>query len=468
MKEKIFITVFFIIICLPSLAMLFYKTDINVEKRKVQSFPDLKKEGKVNIDFFDELSNYFSDNFAFRQELIAIDAVIKSKIFKESNNEKVIVGKNGWLFFSETLNDYLGRNTLSDRQIFACARVLYLLQENAEQNGRKFVFTVAPNKNALFPEYMPDRYIKVSDVNNYSMLKSELSQQKVNFIDLHKLFQKDGKIVYHKLDTHWNNEGAAMACEWILDNIGKQHYDYSSEPRRTENNFSGDLYGMLFPKGNKKDDNVIYEKKHSYVYVSKTKNVEDISLKTENLEKDGSIVMYRDSFGNALIPFLADEFKNGYFTKAIPYNWELADIYNADSVVIEIAQRHIPSLIEGLPYMAAPIRKEKIDVQETNDCTSTLECVENEDGYMPFCGIVDKKYIDKDGKILIRFWNDKRQYFFEAFPATFEGENSSGYEYGMYLDTSFCEAGSYDVEVISEKEGKYYTSGSKVEITLEE
>lgn len=87
---------------------------------------------------------------------------------------------------------------------------------------------------------------------------------------------------------------------------------------------------------------------------------------------------------------------------------------------------------------------------------------------MPFCGIVDKKYIDKDGKILIRFWNDKRQYFFEAFPATFEGENSSGYEYGMYLDTSFCEAGSYDVEVISEKEGKYYTSGSKVEITLEE
>lgn len=468
MKKKIYIAVFFIILCLPSLAMFFYKTDANVEKRKVQSFPDLKKEGKLNIRYFDELSNYFSDNFAYRQELIAIDAFIKSKIFKESNNEKVIVGKNGWLFFSETLDDYLGRNTLSDRQIFSCARVLYLLQENAEQNGKKFLFTVAPNKNALYPEYMPDRYIQIDDKNNYAMLKKELSAQRVNFIDLQKLFQDERKVVYHKLDTHWNNEGAAMACNWILDNLEQQHYDYSSEPKKIENNFSGDLYGMLFPKGDKKDENIMYEKKHSYIYVSKTKNVEDISLKTENLEKDGSIVMYRDSFGNALIPFIADEFKNGYFTKAVPYNWELADIYNADAVVIEIAQRHISSLIEEVPYMAAPLREEKIDIREKNDCTSTLERVESEDDYMQFRGIIDKKYIDKDGKILLRFRNDKRQYTFEAFPAAFGGESSSGYEYGMYFDTSFCEAGSYDVEVISEKEGRYYTSGNQVEITIEE
>ena len=118
--------------------------------------------------------------------------------------------------------------------------------------------------------------------------------------------------------------------------------------------------------------------------------------------------------------------------------------------------------------MAAPLREEKIDIQEKNDCTSTLERVESEDDYMQFRGIIDKKYIDKDGKILLRFRNDKRQYTFEAFPAAFGGESSSGDEYGMYFDTSFCEAGSYDVEVISEKEGRYYTSGNQVEITIEE
>lgn len=40
------------------------------------------------------------------------------------------------------------------------------------------------------------------------------------------MFKNVNKRVYHKLDTHWNNEGAAMACGWILDNLGKSHYDY--------------------------------------------------------------------------------------------------------------------------------------------------------------------------------------------------------------------------------------------------
>ena len=69
--------------------------------------------------------------------------------------------------------------------------------------------------------------------------------------------------------------------------------------------------------------NVIYNKKSSYKVTSNNKKVTDISIETESKGKKESIVMYRDSFGNALIPFVADEFHNGYFTKAVPYNWNL-------------------------------------------------------------------------------------------------------------------------------------------------
>lgn len=98
MQKKIFIILFFIIICLPSVAMFFYKTDLNAEKRQVQGFPELKKDGHINGDYFSELTDFFADNFAFRQELIEADGVIKSNVFKESNNDNVIVGKDGWLF----------------------------------------------------------------------------------------------------------------------------------------------------------------------------------------------------------------------------------------------------------------------------------------------------------------------------------------------------------------------------------
>lgn len=58
-EEKIFIAIFFIMICLPSLGMFFYKTDISAEKREVQTFPKVKENGKVNMDFFNQLSDYF-------------------------------------------------------------------------------------------------------------------------------------------------------------------------------------------------------------------------------------------------------------------------------------------------------------------------------------------------------------------------------------------------------------------------
>ena len=179
---------------------------LSVEQRQVQIFPSINTGGKLNVKFFDQLNDYFSDNFAFRQNLIEADAIIKKNVFRQSGNEKVIVGKKGYLFFGETLDDYLGKNVLSNREIYSCTRVLSLLQENVEQKGRKFLFVIAPNKNSLYPEYMPKRYIKISDNNNYRLLQEEMKKENINTIDLKKMFIDSGKEVYQKLDSHWNNQ----------------------------------------------------------------------------------------------------------------------------------------------------------------------------------------------------------------------------------------------------------------------
>jgi hypothetical protein len=38
----------------------------------------------------------------------------------------------------------------------------------------------------------------------------------------------------------------------------------------------------------------------------------------------------------------------------------------------------------------------------------------------------------------------------------------------MYLDTSQVEAGTYDIDVITRKDNKYYSSGVKTSLELEE
>ena len=53
---------------------------------------------------------------------------------------------------------------------------------------------------------MPKRYIKTSEQNNYSLLQAEMKKENINTVDLKKMFIDSGKEVYHKLDSHWNNQ----------------------------------------------------------------------------------------------------------------------------------------------------------------------------------------------------------------------------------------------------------------------
>ena len=49
-----------------------------------------------------------------------------------------------------------------------------------------------------------------------------------------------------------------------------------------------------------------------------------------------------------------------------------------------------------------------------------------------------------------------------------ESSKNDGYDFGMYLDTAICDAGTYDIDVITQKGSEYYSSGVKTELEFEE
>lgn len=63
--------------------------------------------------------------------------------------------------------------------------------------------------------------------------------------------------------------------------------------------------------------------------------------------------MYRDSFGNALLPFLAEAFESAYFSRALPYRLNELDEQEADALVIERAERFLPDMASQAPEMEA-------------------------------------------------------------------------------------------------------------------
>lgn len=56
-------------------------------------------------------------------------------VFRESATDSVILGREGWLFYSDTLADYQGTAPLSDRAVWAAAHVLALMQECAAETA---------------------------------------------------------------------------------------------------------------------------------------------------------------------------------------------------------------------------------------------------------------------------------------------------------------------------------------------
>lgn len=391
--------------------------DNNSGKEQLTNKPKIVEGNKINEELFEDLDSYISNNFGFRKYLIQGYALLKDKLFSTTGVDSVIVGKNDYLYYSETLDDYMGIITLNEREVFNIKRSLELMQEYVEKKGGKFTFIIAPNKNSLY-DYMPSNYLKISDESNIDSLKGELKN--INYVDLFEIFKKEDEELYYKLDSHWNKKGAKLVYNSVLDYIGKKHDDFSGYVEESTENVTGDIYKMLYPIGRKKDMDFRYGKENEYSYITKTRSVEQDYIETNNDNAEGSLLMFRDSFGNNLIEFFSNAYNKAIYDKTYPYNFFNMEKYNADDVIVEIVERNLHLLQENYPMFEAPIR-ENIEGKEVKLLVNTVE-FNKTDEYMSIRGNIDEKYVDNNSKIYLKV----NKIVYEMTPQTYK-DNSYGF-----------------------------------------
>ena len=103
---------------------------------------------------------------------------------------------------------------------------------------------------------------------------------------------------------------------------------------------------MLYPKGTAREAQQIYETTFSYVREPRT--AEDILIQTTNpAASNGRLLLYRDSFGNALHPFLAEDFREATITRQMPYPFD--GVQAGDTVIVEIVERNLENLLKYPP-----------------------------------------------------------------------------------------------------------------------
>ena len=307
-KWKILYSILFFAVCLlPSLGMFFGKSESSSENRELAEFPSLITEEGLNVEWLPQAGDYFQDHFAFRNELVTANALLNGKLLGTSTAQGVIQGSDNWLYYKDSLNDFLGVELLSDRSLYNIAHSLAMMEENLEARGVDFVFTVAPNKNSLYGENMPYYdSLKVDEENNLARLVPFLEKEGVSYVDLYEAFTGEEEILYHERDSHWNNKGAAFASDLLMTALGKEHDSYENVEYEVRKDYIGDLDEMLYPLATTPEEEIYYNKTLTYAAVGEVESNFDPRITTVNPVKDGSLVMYRDSFGNALVPFFAD------------------------------------------------------------------------------------------------------------------------------------------------------------------
>ena len=410
-------SIFYIIIVIaalavPSVGMIFGgSSTFRVETTSLAEAPSVTKEdGSINENLLREAGNYFEDHFFGRPAFVTADALIRKNVFASSANAKIIVGKDGWYFYDGELPCFQGTERFTERTLKNIAHNLGLTRDYLRQLGIDLIVTVAPNKSSLYPEYMPFNMIQSTEASNAGRLKPYLKEAGVAYADLFDAFCGTDEVLYFKEDTHWNNKGALLAFDTILETAGSEfgkHEDRSRidaeelEPRKDH---SGDLAEMLTPEAVEPETDYYYND-FTFSYVTETKDNMDDLIETRCGEGDGNLYMFRDSFGASLLPFFAQEYENAVFSRLVPYSLSQALVSGADTVIIERAERNLLSFASAPPLMSAPAAELPEDAEFL---TEGADFSIGEDGaYTVISGSLDEAYLTDHSEIYVVVYNEK-------------------------------------------------------------
>lgn len=452
----------------------------NIEKTETKEFPKLFEENHINTSFDDECEVWLNQNIPYRGQLIANINLGLSSVLKEPT-ANVVTGADGWIFSTETLDDYMDTNAFSEEELKKIGITLALIQERIENAGGHFLFVPVPNKNSIYGEYMPHRYPKAGG-NNLDRLYEELSKQDISYVNLKQLLldaknSSGAGRLYYKRDTHWNALGAVEGYEKMMEELGRSPISYDTQNYSTEYSKQGDLDKLLYPTQPPMDEEIIFDNQLDYegfefihpAGVSDTKAQLDsfmsdreehdnnFTTKQRKSQDNASLYMIRDSFARALLPYMINSYNEATFVRTVTPSIE--NSISCEDVIYEICERNLKNLILSAPYMYAPLRDDFNDVMYVCDSDRNT-CVCEDEGYAyRIYGTVDSSMLDEDGRVYVRLYGDDSQILvFEAFPIYEEvllNGNKNTYEkdaygYSLYIDKNTIDSGNYSVKVASD------------------
>lgn len=393
--KQIFCILLLLMCLLPLVVFVVAGPSAPGANERLAAKPRLTADGSLNFDILSDTADYFDSHFGLRQALITANAAADAAVFGESATSEVLLGTGGWLYYADTLADYTGADPMTARQLWCAARNLALMQEYTQAQGAAFLFVCAPNKNTVYPAHMPARYIRTQGPSDLDRLEALLAAQGVAFCDVRSTLLSAQEPAYYRTDSHWNGYGSALACDAILSALGREsalgEEEFSLHPH------IGDLYQMLYPASRKQEPGLSLARQREFQYVGTVRGADDQLIRTQS-GGSGTLLAFRDSFGNALHEDLAEAFQSAVFSRAMPYDLSVMRDAQPDTVLVELVERNLRWLSSRPPLLPAPER-EAPEAAQSEQTASVRQSTSSYDGLLVYTGTLDGLTPDADSPV---------------------------------------------------------------------
>lgn len=294
------------------------------ENRRMTQWPVFK--WSVD-DYIKGVEGYLIDNLDIRNNAIRFHNRLSVFVFRSSPSPvKALVGKNGWLFMSgEELKTFAGTELFTEAQLNEFKQEIIRRQKVIGSYNAKLLMAIVPNKANVYPEFMPDHLIKNERYGYGEQMTRYLKANGFPVIDLYSILtqNKSGYDIYYRTDDHWNNLGAFIAANSIMEEMHSFYpkiapLDTIKFPIKKIEKKDGSIALMLNIEKEAVDHNYsptpkegfksVLQKEKRYTVIKEfpfPKEYEQVYYKGDTALPN--VLIIRDSYGKALVPYLAEQ-----------------------------------------------------------------------------------------------------------------------------------------------------------------
>lgn len=189
--------------------------------------PVLSYDSYVASSYQQQAEKYLKENFGFREPLIRMYNQCIYDWFKTTSNNEISIGKDGWLYHTESTLQYYGNmenwfgmtNSEVRENLASKARIMSKVNAILKQYGVHLLTFTLPTKSFIYPEHL--RWQPVGDTTfnaspYFEQQLASLGVPHINMVPWFKQVQDTTSFdLYYSKGSHWA-AGAPLAVDTML------------------------------------------------------------------------------------------------------------------------------------------------------------------------------------------------------------------------------------------------------------